>query len=169
MKRLLSSLLFGVIFIAAGIGLLALTGSSEKRCTVAAEGVVIGYEAEQHSDSKGSSTSYYPVIQYKYDNRVYEERSNVGGGRKDYADGTTLQIMINPENPYEFVIPGSSKPFTIASWAMIVIGAFVIIGGPLGLVKGGSGRSTTAGPGIAGIYYIIKELKDRKKNNSEQG
>jgi len=165
--RRIFPIIFGIIMIVFGSLIHGMVSGSNKVCTVDAEGTVISYN--ETIDEDGSHI-FYPVIQYKFGGKMYKEQANVGSGNKPYADGAIVLIHVNPDNPYEYVIDGSTDLFGIVSWVVIVLGIVFIISGVLGILRygfaggGGTGGGQEMGL-IAIIMAIVSNIKEKKKNN----
>ncbi len=55
--------------------------------------------------SKSRSGSYYPVFQFKFRNADYTVRSNHGSNPSPYHVGELTDLIINPQQPSEFITP----------------------------------------------------------------
>lgn len=55
--------------------------------------------------SQSKSGSYYPVFQFKFRNTDYTVRSNKGSNPNPYQVGEVAELIINPQQPTEFLAP----------------------------------------------------------------
>jgi len=169
MKRLLP-IIFGILVIVFGAFVNGMVSNSNKVCTVDAEGTVITYN--ETVDDEGSHI-FYPVVQYNFGGKMYKEQASVGSGNKPYADGDIVLVHINPDNPYQFTIDGSTNIFGIFAWIAIGVGIVIIISGVISILRygfagGGGGGGQEMGL-IAIIMALVSNAKEKKKEQSSSG
>ena len=130
MKKLLV-IIFGIIFIGAGIFSIVKGNELVKKCTVETTATVIQLKEESSSDSDGLiSYTYYPIIEYKVGERTITEQGITGSNPSKYNINDKVEILYNPDKAEEFIIKGDSS----SNWIgiiFIVVGVVVIIAGIL--------------------------------------
>ena len=125
--------IIAVAFIIGGLYLLYSMISRSRKCTAETVGTVIGRESKRHrSGSKGhrrTSVDYYPVVEFEANGQNISGTADISASNPNkYADGTTLTVRYNPEDPQEFIIKNKSVMGTlIPAIFMILLGAAFLI------------------------------------------
>lgn len=117
MEGMMSSFL-GVLMIIAGIALYYYRHRYDRKCKVPAEGVcsIVVKQKEMERKSKDGGVVTYTVenttlhFQYEYKTRTVNGKlfSAFGIEQKFFNDGETYDILVNPANPSEFIVPQKS-------------------------------------------------------------
>lgn len=100
--------------------------NAQKRCSVRITAVVCGYmESTTTNDNDTTSTVYTPVYEFNYNGQIYKTYRNVYSQSQRYPYGHRVDIFINPDNPDDNYIPGSSG--SMLRIGLIIGGVFIII------------------------------------------
>lgn len=138
MRRFLSKLgivLFGLIFAGVGTFMLVTSLQSRSRTTEPVTATVVDYEQriDENTDSDGFTSktySYYPVFRFTYNGEEITQPSDYGSGKREYAMGTQVDILVNPDNPTEIRIKGDNTVifmtsiFIVAGLGVVALGIF---------------------------------------------
>ena len=131
MKKILV-ILFGLIFVGAGVFLFIKGNDLAKRCTSSAEGTVIEIIAEDSTDDDGFTTyTYYPVIQYIANGKNVSKKSSSGSNPSKYNVNDKVDILYDPNKVEDYIIEGD-KTTNILGIVFIVAGLAVAI---IGVIK----------------------------------
>ena len=119
--------LFGGIFVLAGI----ITGISEsrkkKRCVDPVMAIVIDNKKHHKSSSNGHRTvTYKPVFQYYYNGMTMTETSNTSSNPPKFRVGDETELLVNPNNPREFIAVKDNTA-SVLSVILTLVGLAVII------------------------------------------
>jgi hypothetical protein len=95
-----------------------------------------------YSDNR-EKTYYYPVYQYQFEGKVYEETSRTGSIPARNRVGDEVPLTINPDSPHEFL----SDDFFDRWFVSIILGFFSMF---------------MIVPGGIGLYYISSKLNKKK-------
>lgn len=135
------------LFIFGGMGLAALAGGllwGAKRWAlfrhgIPATGTVVDTYESSSTDSDGhSSTSYYPVVEFRTpQGETIRFKGSTGGSSPDFENGAAVNLRYNPGNPQEAQLTNFSQfwlgpvAITIAGAIALFlgIGSFLVIGG----------------------------------------
>jgi len=126
MKVNIGLLLVGLAFFAAGVSMLVTQLKKKKFNTAAATAEIIGYHVEESHRAKDHSVVYYPVLRYYAAGQWYEERGDVGRGKRTYAVGDRVEVFYNPQKPESFYILGDKSSLIMAVIGLL-LGAGVMI------------------------------------------
>lgn len=128
MKKVLV-ILFGLIFVGAGVFLFIKGNDLAKRCTASVEGTVIEIIAEDSTDDDGFTTyTYYPVIQYIVDGKTVSKKSSSGSNPSKYNVNDKVDILYDPNKVEDYIIEGDTTTnilgivFIVAGLAVAIIG-----------------------------------------------
>lgn len=99
----------------------------KKNCTETVYATVVDIrESYTPGDSDSPpSTSYFPVWSYNYMGQDYEVESLVSSN--NYNVGDSSELMINPDEPYEFYDPKDNKGLLISELVLIGAGAVALV------------------------------------------
>ena len=105
--------IFAVAFIIFGLYLIYSAVSRSRKCSAEAVGTVTGRESKrQRSGSRKhrrSTVAYYPVVEFEANGQIITGTADISSSNPNkYADGSTLSIRYNPEDPQEFIIKNKS-------------------------------------------------------------
>lgn len=96
-------ILFILLFFISGICLIYFTNRKQKKlkknCTYQVDATIIRLK----QDYNDGTTTYCPIYQFWYNDRYYEVSSNVYTNIGIKRKGTVVKLMINPQNPNEFL------------------------------------------------------------------
>lgn len=128
MKKILI-ILFGLIFVGAGVFLFIKGNDLAKRCTASAEGTVTEIIAEDSTDDDGYTTyTYYPVIQYTVEKKNVSKKSSSGSNPSKYNVNDKVDILYDPNKVEDYIIEGDKTTnffgiiFIVAGLAVAIIG-----------------------------------------------
>lgn len=100
-------------------------------CTARAQGRVAGI----HESPVAQDGGYAPIVEFEADGKAIRSRAltEKGGrrGRVPYKKGDALEILYNPENPRQFIIPGYDKNVMLLVGAASIAAALVMAGAAL--------------------------------------
>lgn len=132
--RIIKVLLFGILFVAIGVFLLAKENDIAKKCTEPILGTVVKIEESESYDSESGeyTYTYYPVIQYETKEKTVIKKYNFGTSRSKYSIGDKVNILYNPNNVEEYTIEGDSS-LKLFGIIFIVAGVLVTV---FGIFKG---------------------------------
>lgn len=81
--------------------------SKVKNCTEVVKGKIISFENTQKRRDRKIIYTFYPVMEYSLDGVVHRNRSTSGieslGGIDNYHVNDEIDLMVNPNNPSDFV------------------------------------------------------------------
>ena len=122
LAKIMETLLpFGILalffLIGAGIFIYAikLNTTTNKRCTYSVDAVCIKRKA-QYSRKHGKI--YCPIYMIEYKGKIYELSDRVYTNIVNVKEGDSRTLMINPDNPHEFIDPVQIRITTIFSMIM---------------------------------------------------
>lgn len=125
---------YGVAFILGGLYLIYKTISKSRKCSAEAVGTVNGHDAQRRRGGRRghrrTRISYYPIVEFEANGQIIKGIADISSGNPDkYADGTTLTVRYDPENPQDFIIKNkTAKSLLIPAIIMILLGtAFLFI------------------------------------------
>ena len=98
--------LVGVIFLAVGFALRRSFLRKEERLRARATGTVTEVVRRVSHSSDGDSDSWYPIVSFEADGRAISLESDVGGGRKRFYEGQTVEVLYDPDDPSCFTLEG---------------------------------------------------------------
>ena len=129
-------LLVGIIFIVAAVIIMLQGDSLQKRCTEQTTGTVVDVICESNYNTSHNEVkhTYYPVIEYKVDDRTITQRSNIGQNPPKYKVGQQVEICYNPNNVAEFIIKGDSTSLYIAI-GFIALGSVAVAVGYFAFIR----------------------------------
>ncbi len=128
MKKLLV-VFVGLFLVAIGVFVLKVGNDKIKRCTEKTIGTVIKNEEKIERDSEtGNKRYYYPVVEYKANQRTIVQTSGNGSGRIEYHPGDKVDILYNPNKVNEFIIEGNNGINFISIMFIFVGGVFAVAG-----------------------------------------
>lgn len=125
-------------YIIAGFGLMILGAifiSKAKRkaarCNAPAAGVITAVDKEQEMDDKGRNLkrfSYTPQYRYSVNGQEFTAKADFySNNENEFAVGMPLNVLYNPANPQESVVPGKSKKSGAAFGAAVLLFGVVIM------------------------------------------
>ena len=131
--KFMLSKIIAAVFIIVGLYLIYSAISQSKKCSAEAVGTVTGRESKR--ERRGSrkhrrtTVAYYPVVEFEANGQVITGTADISSSNPDkYADGSTLSIRYNPEDPQEFIIKNKSAMGSLVpAILMILIGAAYLI------------------------------------------
>ena len=94
---------------------------------------VIDISEDHSSDSEGySSTSYYPILEFKDENSTkHSFKGNVGGGKRKYHLDQEIEILYDPQKP-----DNAQMKSVMGQWItpiiIIIVGIMLVVGGVVG-------------------------------------
>ena len=128
MKKILV-ILFGLIFVGAGVFLFIKGNDLVRRCTVSTEGTVVEIITEDSTDSNGFTTyTYYPVIQYTANGKNVSKKSSSGSNPSKYNVNDKVDILYDSNKVEDYIIEGDKTTnffgiiFIVAGLAVAIIG-----------------------------------------------
>ena len=125
--------IIAVAFIIGGLYLIYSAISQTRKCTGEAIGTVIGRESQRRRSGsrkhRRSTVAYYPVVEFEANGQNISGTADISSSNPNkYADGTTLPIRYNPEDPQEFIIKSKSVMGSLVpAILMILLGAAYLI------------------------------------------
>ena len=147
------AILFGVIFLGAGLTLLLVSSSQRKKAQAAeswptAPGVILSSTLQQHqsfdSEDQQTTINYEPQVQYQYSvmGQIFTGNSIAFGkmsydyrtaSRKiaAYPQGAAVTVHFNPDLPSQAVLEAKAAGgvlLLVLAILFVVIGAVVLIG-----------------------------------------
>lgn len=125
-------LLIGIAFASAGLYLFISRAQTKSQCDTEVNAVVIDIVSLKTAGLHKHVT-YAPVLEYEYNGKTYDYRSNSGSKPAKYKRGQKLKILIDSNSPDVVYIPDddSDKVFFIL---MILGGAVFAVTGICGFV-----------------------------------
>ena len=125
LKRLTKAgaILFGLIFIAAGV-----IGIHQDNTFLPTKGVIQSMERTYVATDSNDTDTWEVMVGYTVDGRDYV--SDVGQKKDDFTVGKEIDILYNPNNPEAIVLPGKMIWFIF-----IIAGAAVAIAASALLVR----------------------------------
>jgi Protein of unknown function (DUF3592) len=130
--------LVGVVLLGVAI-VLAVSTASFQASAERTDGTVVALtERTSTSSSGGSSTAWYPTVEYTVDGKRYSFDSPVGAYPPAYAEGDTVAVAYDPADPADAQIDS----FWSAYLAPVIVGGLGIVFTPLGTVLFVAGRRT---------------------------
>ncbi|MBR1764278.1 MAG: DUF3592 domain-containing protein [Ruminococcus sp.] len=82
-----------------------------RHCTEPVEAVVADQYVSNSVRSRGEDkTLYAPIFTYDYSNETYTSKYSFSAGSPAYTVGESVKLMIDPEEPTRFYIPGDRQP-----------------------------------------------------------
>jgi Protein of unknown function (DUF3592) len=121
--------LIGVVVLGVGTAL-AVSTARFQASAERTEGTVVALsERTSTSSGGGSSTSWYPTVEYTVDGRPYSFDSPVGANPPAYAEGDTVPVAYDPADPSDAQIAS----FWSAYFAPMVLGGLGIVFTPIGV------------------------------------
>ncbi len=141
-KRIIQIVLFsiGLIFIVTGIFIYNSYNSKTKKCTepVTATVVEINEKRERRMSDEDLNPEYikyyYPVFEYSYNGKDYKIESKDGEKPSSYEVNEKVDLLVNPNNPSEFIVKGS-KGYLFLTVLFLFFGAASIISGIIVSIK----------------------------------
>ena len=132
MPKAIIRIIVGVMLIAASLFVMITTHQKHDKCSYEVSGVVESIE-EKKVSSRASSrpvTEYRPVIAFEYNGSKYTV-SGFYDKNNYYRQGQDIKVMIDPDHPTEFYIPGKDSIWyayflTLPGLAFIVFGVLSI-------------------------------------------
>ena len=131
-------IIFALIFMSVGIGMLFYPKIKEKKCTESVKAEVISNSAES-SSSVGSrhhhhhnSTVYRPTFSFMYEGKEYIVESKTASNPPAFNVGDIVELRINPDNPADFYAPSDKTSRFIA----LIFTGFGVIFMIIGIVTG---------------------------------
>ena len=98
----------------------------ELKCTSKTYGKVIDIVRRRTYDSDGgSSSSWYPIIEYNIGELKFIKQYSYGSTPAEYAIGQDIEVYYNPEDYHEYYIGGDTLPKTLAK-VFTIIGIIAI-------------------------------------------
>lgn len=141
MAKKLFVILFGIVFVGVGVFLFVKGNDMSKRCTTETVGTVteIIEEREENTEAEASGAvvydtykyTYYPVIEYKVEDKTFNEKYSTGSSKSKYLVGDKIDVLYDPNKPEDYLIKGD-KSSNIIGIIFIAAGAVVAI---IGVVK----------------------------------
>ena len=130
------------IFIIVGIAIIILAfylrmngNALKERCTQNATAVVIDYEEKLETDGEGDwQTMYSPIIMYNANGQTVTTTSPTSYNYRKYDTNTEVEILYNPDNVEEYIVPSDFKTGTIYIF-LIIFGAFCFLAGIAGCIQ----------------------------------
>ena len=125
LKRLMkaSAILFGLIFIVAGV-----IGIHQDNTFLPNKGVIQSMERTYVATNSDENDTWEVMVGYTVDGKDYV--SDLGQKRDDFAVGKEIDILYNPNNPEGIVLPGKTV------WVIFIIaGAVVALAASVLLVR----------------------------------
>ena len=125
--------IIAIAFILGGLYLVYKTISQSRKCTGEAVGTITGRESKRQRTGsrkhRRSTVAYYPVVEFEANGQVITGTADISSSNPNkYADGSTLSIRYNPEDPQEFIIKNKSVMGSlIPAILMILLGAAYLI------------------------------------------
>ena len=110
MNKRIISLVIGIVCIVIGIFIMVTHFTNKAKQTAETTATIVRVDSEVETDTDGLETRYYyPVIEYKVDDKTYENRLPDSGSSNstEYKVGDSVTITYNPENPNELSKKGS--------------------------------------------------------------
>ena len=157
--RIIKRIIPIVVLAIVGILIVNMEGKSKDRCTEPVTGTLISYNEVIDDDH---SVHYFPIFQYSFNGKIFKEQANIGG-EKSYADGEQVQLLVNPENPYDYIIEGQNI-FLIVGWICVGIAILMFFTLVLNILGIGQAMSTgTAGVGTAAILAMMEKAKAKRE------
>ena len=124
LKRLMKvgAVLFGLIFIAAGI-----IGIHQDDTFLPTKGVIRSMERTYVATDSNETDTWEVKVEYAVDGKTYV--SDLGQKKDDFTVGKEIDILYNPNNPEGIVLPGKTIwfIFMIAGAAVAVIAAVLLV------------------------------------------
>ena len=120
--------IIGILLCAAGLMVFISDLWEDKRCTADAAAVILDVIAEvrrrRRRSGSGYRTYYYPVIEFSTPEKTIRAKPRIKGYHPDtFVKGKQLDILYNPENPYDLKRPGNTV------WEGVIgMGIFFLLG-----------------------------------------
>lgn len=107
----------GLFFTGFGLYLIRENRQLSSRCTAEVPGVV----AEMQESYGNSGTLYSPVFEYSFNGMDFRQESNIASSPPKFSAGEEVTVMVNPDDPYEYIVQGYTEKSTMAK-------VFIILG-----------------------------------------
>ena len=122
-----------VALIIGGLYLIYSAISRSRKCSAETVGTVTGRESQRRRSGsrkhRRSTVAYYPVVEFEANGQVITGTADISSSNPNkYADGSSLSIRYNPEDPQEFMVKNkSAMDSLIPAIFMILLGAAYLI------------------------------------------
>ena len=123
LKRLMKAgaILFGLIFIAAGV-----IGIHQDNTFLPTKGVIRSMERTYVATDSNDTDTWEVMVEYAVDGREYV--SDVGSKKDDFTVGKEIDILYNPSNPESIVLPGKTIwIIAVIAGAVVAVAASVLL------------------------------------------
>ena len=123
--------LVGAIFLAVGIGLRRSFARREERLRARTEGRVADVFSRTSYSGSSRSVSWYPVIAFEAEGLEYELEYHVGGSRRAFSPGQSVEVLYDPDDPTCFRLEGHATTrllgtvFLLTGLACVAVGVIV--------------------------------------------
>lgn len=123
--------ILGIIAIIVAIILLFVGKGKEKRCTVEIQANIVEVKEKINFDTEKSTSSYtyYPIIEYKIgDKTIRKDCKYLEKEYNTFKKGEKIDILYNPNNVEEFIIP-KNKSLVYLAYFIFAFGGIALIYG----------------------------------------
>lgn len=118
-------LLIGIICIIFGSIYFVKYLKMAKRCNRTVIAKIVGVDDETVYSNDSWQHNYTPTFEYTYNEHTYIKKSIVSSGNKNrYVVGETEDIMINSDNPEEFMTVSNAE--TYMALGMLIVGIIIV-------------------------------------------
>ena len=134
-------LIISILFVVIGIFMLFNSDKLIKRCTIETDAKVVEYkevienEHENRINGEPLKYTYYPIIEYKANDRVISKQYQTGSNIRKYKEGESIIVLYNPDNVEEFIIKGE-KGSKILGIGFTALGGIAVIAVAVSMIRG---------------------------------
>ena len=119
-------LVFGLVFVTAGLILFLQNNKLTKVCTAQTEGTVTGHYTTTNLSQK-SKKIYHPIYTYSVSNVVYTHRSPAGSSKQKLKEGNKITVYFEPSNPTTCYIKEEIASARFIGTGIAILGVITVI------------------------------------------